>query len=46
VGGTGQIREQIYGNAGIEISELFIRALDTAGNFSDTETMVIKTKEC
>jgi chitodextrinase len=46
VGGTGQIREQIYGNAGIEISELFIRALDTAGNFSDTETRVIKTKEC
>jgi hypothetical protein len=46
VGGTGQVREQIYGNPGIEVSELFIRALDTAGNFSDTETRVIKTKEC
>jgi hypothetical protein len=46
VGGTGDVRVNLYGNPGIDPAHLFIRAVDTSGNFSQTETRVIDTMDC
>jgi hypothetical protein len=46
VGGTGDVRVNLYGNPGIDPAHLFIRAVDTSGNVSQTETTVIDTMDC